>query len=76
MPIRNGSKPRKIILTVKNVGGVPADFRFKMPNDSEIEMESWADTGKPTPEQAFEKHILGKKIFVIEPKFGSLQPSE
>jgi hypothetical protein len=50
VPIRNGSKPRKIILTIKNIGGVPADFRFKMPNDSEIEMEAWADPGQPTVE--------------------------
>jgi hypothetical protein len=76
VPIRNGSKPRKITLTLKNIGGVPADFRFKMPNDSEIEMESWADPGEPTSEQAFEKHILAKKIFVIEPKTGSLMPGE
>ena len=47
-----------------------------MPNDSEIEMESWADPGEPTSEQAFEKHILAKKIFVIEPKTGSLMPGE
>jgi hypothetical protein len=76
VPIRNGSKPRKITLTLKNIGGVPADFRFKMPNDSEIEMESWADPGEPTSEKAFEKHILAKKIFVIEPKVGSLMPGE
>jgi hypothetical protein len=50
VPIRNGRKPRRIILTVKNVGGVPVDWRFKMPNDSDIEMEAWADPGEPTPE--------------------------
>ena len=72
VPIKNGSKPRKVILTIKNVGGVQADWRFKMPNDSEIEMEAWADPGEPTKEQAFEKHILTKKIFLIEPKSGSL----
>jgi len=36
IPIRNGSKPRKITLTLKNVGGVQADWCFKMPNDSEV----------------------------------------
>ena len=76
VPIRNGSKPRKIILTIKNVGGVPADFRFKLPNDNEIEMEAWADPGEPTAEQAFEKHILSKRIFTIEPRVGSLAPGE
>lgn len=76
VPIKNGSKPRKIMLTLKNMGGVPAEWRFKMPNDSEIKMEKWADPGKPTEDQAFEAHILNKKIFVIEPKSGSLQPGE
>ena len=36
VPIKNGSKPRRITLTLKNIGGVQADWCFKMPNDSEI----------------------------------------
>lgn len=39
-------------------------------------MEKWADPGKPSDEQAFETHVLNKKIFVIEPKVGSLAPGE
>ncbi len=50
VPIRNGSKPRKIMLTLKNIGGVHAEWRFKMPNDSQIQMEKWADPGKPSEE--------------------------
>jgi hypothetical protein len=55
--------PRKITLTLKNVGCVDSDWVFKLPNDNEIELEKWADPGDPTPEKAFEKHILDKKIF-------------
>jgi hypothetical protein len=33
LPIKNGSKPRRITLSLKNVGGVEADWNFKMPND-------------------------------------------
>ena len=58
VPIKYGTKPRKIALTVKNVGGVDAEWWFKMPNDNEIELEPWADPGEPTVEQSFEKHIL------------------
>lgn len=76
LPIKNGSKPRRITLSLKNVGGVQADWNFKMPNDSEIQMESWADPGTPSQEQAFEKEILDKKIFEIEPRRGSLAPGE
>jgi hypothetical protein len=28
-------------------------------------MERWADPGEPTPEKAFEKHILDNKIFTL-----------
>ena len=65
MPIKNGTKPRKVTLSLKNLGGVQADWNFKMPNDSEIQLESWADPGTPSSEQAFEKEILDKKIFEI-----------
>lgn len=33
VPIKFGPKPRKITLTLKNIGGVRADWYFKMPND-------------------------------------------
>ena len=54
IPIKYGSKPRKITLTIKNIGGVQANWLFKLPNDSQIEMEPWADPGEPTEEKAFE----------------------
>ena len=54
IPTKRGKDPRKITVTLKNIGGVTASWRFKMPNDSEIEMEPWVDAGTPSPEQAFE----------------------
>jgi len=76
IPSKYGPKPRKVTLTIKNIGGVQAEWQFKLPNDSEIEMEPWADPGEPTPEKAFEKHILDKKIFDVQPRQGMLQPGE
>lgn len=76
IPIKYGSKPRKVTLSLKNIGGVPSEWQFKMPNDNEIELEPWADPGEPTEEQAFERHILEKGIFQIEPRKGNLAPGE
>lgn len=76
IPIKYGSKPRKVTLSLKNIGGVNADWVFKMPNDNEIELEPWADPGEPSEEQAFERHILEKGIFHIEPRRGSLTPGQ
>lgn len=61
---------------MKNVGGVAANWCFKLPNDSDIEMEPWVDTGNPSSEQAFEKMVLDQNIFKIEPRSGTLEPGE
>lgn len=76
IPSKLGTKPRKITLTLKNIGGVPAHWQFKLPNDSEIEMEPWADPGEPSEEKAFENHILEKGIFNVQPRSGSLETGE
>ena len=76
IPSKYGSKPRKVTLTLKNIGGVEAHWQFKLPNDSEIELEKWADPGEPTPERAFEKHILDNKIFNVQPRSGHLLPGK
>ena len=75
IPIRH-ARARKVTLTVKNIGGVLAKWQFKLPNDSEIELEPWADPGEPSPEKAFEKWILDEKIFDVHPRSGSLKPNE
>lgn len=74
IPIKYGSKPRKITLTLKNIGGVDASWLFKLPNDNEIVLEKWADPGEPTAEKAFEKEILDKQIFAVHPRSGTLAP--
>lgn len=76
VPMSKVARQEKVTLTVRNVGGVDAEWVFKLPNDSEIELEPWADPGEPTPEQAFEQHIIDKSIFMIEPRTGSLKPGE
>jgi hypothetical protein len=42
---KRGSNPRRITITLKNIGGVPAHWCFKFPNDSDIELEPWVDIG-------------------------------
>jgi hypothetical protein len=44
------NNPRKITITLKNIGGVDANWSFKFPNDSDIELEPWVDIGDPSPE--------------------------
>ena len=76
IPNKRGKDARRITVTLKNIGGVSANWRFKFPNDSEIEMEPWVDAGTPTQEQAFEQLVLEQQIFQVEPRMGSLQPGQ
>jgi hypothetical protein len=63
----------KAVLTVKNIGGVQATFKFVLPSDNELEMEAWADPGDPTSDEAFEKYILDNRIFTISPREARLE---
>lgn len=45
---KNISKPRKVLLTVKNFGGIDLDYNFKFPFDNAVEKQIWADPGEPT----------------------------
>eukprot|EP00828_Plagiopyla_frontata_P018328 TRINITY_DN2353_c0_g1_i13.p1 TRINITY_DN2353_c0_g1~~TRINITY_DN2353_c0_g1_i13.p1 ORF type:complete len:916 (-),score=111.90 TRINITY_DN2353_c0_g1_i13:56-2803(-) len=76
LPNRANVKPRKIVITMQNVGGTDLNWNFKLPSDSQIEVEAWADPGEPTEDEAFEKAILERKIFEIQPKNGKLNPQE
>eukprot|EP00357_Protocruzia_adherens_P031746 CAMPEP_0115013128 /NCGR_PEP_ID=MMETSP0216-20121206/25201_1 /TAXON_ID=223996 /ORGANISM="Protocruzia adherens, Strain Boccale" /LENGTH=1245 /DNA_ID=CAMNT_0002382423 /DNA_START=124 /DNA_END=3861 /DNA_ORIENTATION=+ len=69
-------EPRKLTVTMKNVGGVDCGWHYKLPSDSEVDVEPWADPGDPTPEYAFEKHVLNRHIFEIQPREGWLKAGE
>ncbi len=36
LPIKENMKPRKIIITIKNVGGTDLNWNFKLPSDSQV----------------------------------------
>ena len=41
LPIRENIKPRKIIITIQNVGGTDLHWRFKLPSDSQVNTDSY-----------------------------------
>lgn len=70
------TEPKKMRLTLQNIGGVKASFKFVFPDDNKLEIEAWADTGDPEPAVALEEHILEEKIFEVRPKEFSLEIGE
>ena len=45
------------------MGGTELEWKFKLPSDSQIDMEPWADPGEPSSEEAYERSIIERKIF-------------
>ena len=75
-PAPANSPPEVISLLLKNTGYLPVSFRLKFPNDSDIEVEPWADAGEPTPEELMRTNILDSGLFDIQPRSGSLAAGE
>lgn len=71
-----GYHPTSISLVLKNEGVVPVDWVFYFPNDLEVDLEEWADSGEYTEDQVHENLIIDNKLFQITPKNGHLEPGK
>ena len=71
-----GSAAEVVLLSFKNASKLPLDFAFKMPNESDVEIEQWADAGEPTEDELRQNSIVDSRLFEIEPKSGSLGEGE
>jgi hypothetical protein len=76
MPAATNSNTQEVLLGLKNPGWLSVDFNIKFPNESEVEMEQWADAGEPTAEELRLNRIIDNKLFEITPRSGSLGPQD
>jgi hypothetical protein len=75
-PRPQGSPNEVVLLEVANVSNLPVRFRFKFPNELDIELEQWADVGEPTELQLRQNSIIDQRLFELEPRSGELSPGE
>ena len=70
LPNRANVKPRKIVITMQNVGGTDLNWNFKLPSDSQIEVE-WADPGELRRERSlkFSQSFEFFFYFIIKKKW-------
>lgn len=76
LPQPQHSPEQVIVLQLLNPGFLSVDFSIRYPNESEIEIERWADEGEPTAEQLRQNAIIDSKLFQVEPRRGKLEPGE
>eukprot|EP00762_Andalucia_godoyi_P002164 ANDGO_02594.mRNA.1 hypothetical protein GUITHDRAFT_102279 len=63
-----------IVWKVKNCGLVSAPFEFRLPTDSDVEVEQWADKEELTERDLLYRQLVDDKIIHISPRSGVLSP--
>lgn len=71
-----GTPDEVVMMQIQNYGSLTVEFLIRLPNESEVEIEQWADTGEPSAKELRENIIIDQKIFQISPSQGTLQPHE
>lgn len=75
-PAPLGSPPEQAFLLVRNPGNLVVEFSLRLPKEGSVEIEHWAETGAPSPEEVRTNAIIDAKIFGISPRRATLQPQE
>ena len=75
-PARFQTKPEVVYAQLRNTSHLPVTFTFKFPDDLDVEVENWADTGEPTEAELRQNAILDAKLFDIQPRHGILGVGE
>ncbi|OQS03825.1 hypothetical protein THRCLA_03886 [Thraustotheca clavata] len=71
-----GSATEEVVIQLRNPGSLVVDFRIFYPNESDVEIEPWADTSEPTTDELRQNIIIDSKIFNVTPRTGVLQPHQ
>ncbi|CAB4001244.1 Hypothetical predicted protein, partial [Paramuricea clavata] len=67
-----GSRSTVFYLSLLNSGSVPAEWTFLFPNDLQLELEYWAETGEYSSEELQQMQTIGHHLFSVEPSSGTL----
>ncbi|XP_041929012.1 cilia- and flagella-associated protein 65 isoform X1 [Alosa sapidissima] len=71
-----GSEASCILLLFENTGSVPVQWSFLLPEDQQIELEYWAESGDFTPTELHLMRVQDNRLFSISPRSGSLPPGQ
>lgn len=75
-PALHMSPTEHIHLQLKNQGKLPAEFHVQFPNDSDIDIEPWADSRDPCEAELKQAFLLDQRVFEVLPRSGLLGPGE
>ncbi|XP_053184754.1 cilia- and flagella-associated protein 65 [Scomber japonicus] len=70
------SHPSTIVLMFHNPGSIPVDWTFLFPEDQQIELEYWAETGEFSSTELYHMKVQDNQLFSIYPRSGTLLPGQ
>ncbi|XP_016378792.1 coiled-coil domain-containing protein 108-like [Sinocyclocheilus rhinocerous] len=71
-----GSDPSSILLLFKNPGSILVEWSFLLPEDQQIELEYWAESGDFSPSELHLMKIQDHRLFSVSPRSGKLLPGQ
>ncbi|XP_035030976.2 cilia- and flagella-associated protein 65 [Hippoglossus stenolepis] len=70
------SEPSTFRLMFHNPGSVPVDWAFLFPEDQQIELDYWAETGVFSSTELSQMKVQNNRLFSISPRSATLQPGQ
>ncbi|XP_063069090.1 cilia- and flagella-associated protein 65 [Engraulis encrasicolus] len=71
-----GSEPSCVLLVFQNTGSIPVEWSFLLPEDQQIELEYWAESGDFTPTELHHMRAQDNRLFSVSPRSGTLPPGQ
>ncbi|XP_059199527.1 cilia- and flagella-associated protein 65 [Centropristis striata] len=70
------SEPSTFVLMFHNPGPIPLDWAFLFPEDQQIELEYWVETGEFSSTELYQMKVQNNHLFSISPRSGTLLPGQ
>ncbi|XP_072541753.1 cilia- and flagella-associated protein 65 isoform X2 [Salminus brasiliensis] len=71
-----GADPSNFLLMFENTGSIPVEWSLLFPEDQQIELEYWSESGEFTPTELHQMKVQDNRLFSISPRAGKLQPGQ
>ncbi|XP_035391658.1 cilia- and flagella-associated protein 65 isoform X1 [Electrophorus electricus] len=71
-----GADPSSFLLMFENTGNIPVEWSFLFPEDQQIELEYWAESGEFTSTELHQMKVQDNRLFSITPCSGRLNPGQ
>ncbi|XP_029315132.1 LOW QUALITY PROTEIN: cilia- and flagella-associated protein 65 [Cottoperca gobio] len=70
------SEPSTFVLMFHNLGSILVDWAFLFPEDQQIELEYWAETGEFSSTELYQMKVQDNHLFSVSPRSGTLLPGQ